>query len=211
MHELIGRYDVIFLSDDREALKAELDEIVRRYVTSHDGRKIEIWDQPEPITLQAFKLSPDEDSFDIKKIIRMNLLILLTLLIVPALNLSGMIAGRMDSRRSELGIRKSFGATRRTLLGQVLWENLFLTIIGGISGLAITWIILSTDATGIFSIIGGSSRDLQSHISIHLTPDMMFAPAVFAFAFLICVCLNLLSAVIPAWLSLRRPIVNCIK
>ena len=36
------------------------------------------------------------------------------------MNLSGMIAGRMEARLAEMGIRKSFGATRRRLLSQVL-------------------------------------------------------------------------------------------
>ena len=59
--------------------------------------------------------------------IRYLLLILLVLLLVPALNLSGMIASRMESRLSEMGVRKSFGAGRGGLLSQVMWENLLLT------------------------------------------------------------------------------------
>ena len=42
---------------------------------------------------------------------------LLVLLLVPALNLSGMIASRMESRLAEMGVRKSFGAGR----GKLCW------------------------------------------------------------------------------------------
>ena len=117
----------------------------------------------------------------------------------------------MDSRSSELGVRKSFGATRNRLIGQVLWENLFLTVVGGILGLIITWIVLSTDATFVFSIIGDEWLNVDPSQTIRLTPDMMFAPVVFVFAFGVCVVLNLLSALLPAWLSLRNPIVKSLK
>ncbi|MDE6371639.1 MAG: FtsX-like permease family protein, partial [Duncaniella sp.] len=141
------------------------------------------------------------------------LLILLALLIVPALNLSGMIAGRMDSRQQELGIRKSFGATRRRLISQVLWENLFLTIIGGIIGFIITWIVLSSRAISLFTSIGAApySTMLNNAIEMHLTSDMIFAPVIFVFVFLICVVLNIMSALIPAWNALRNPIVKSMK
>ncbi|MDE7459304.1 MAG: FtsX-like permease family protein, partial [Muribaculaceae bacterium] len=170
------------------------------------------WNQPQSAAIDALGVWPSETDFDLGKIIRFNCLVLLTLLLVPALNLSGMIAGRMDSRSSELGVRKSFGATSNKLLSQVLWENLFLTVLGGIFGLIITWIVLSTDAAFVFATIGETSPwDLDSSMSVRFTPDMMFAPAVFIFAFVICVVLNLLSAILPAWLSLRRPIVNSLK
>ena len=72
-------------------------------------------------------------------IIKKYSLILLVLLIVPAINLGGMIAGRMEERLSEMGIRKSYGASRRRLLGQVLAENLYMTLAGGLLGLLAAW------------------------------------------------------------------------
>ena len=51
------------------------------------------------------------------------------LLLVPALNLSGLVAARMRRRLAEMGVRKAFGATRRTLLTQVISENLLLLVI----------------------------------------------------------------------------------
>ena len=37
----------------------------------------------------------------------------------------------MKKRMEELGIRKAFGAQNRTLLLQILYENLLLTLLGG--------------------------------------------------------------------------------
>lgn len=210
--DFLGGFNAFILSDNQEGLQADLQELARRYNSANEGKELNFWNQPQSAAIDAFGIWPDETDFDIGKTIRFNCLVLLTLLLIPALNLSGMIAGRMDSRSGELGVRKSFGATSNKLLRQVLWENLFLTVVGGIFGLIITWIVLSTDATFVFSIIGQtSSWGVSSSQSVRLTPDMMFAPAVFIFAFGICVVLNLLSAILPAWLSLRRPIVKTLK
>ena len=207
---LNGWFNAMILTDNPEGVKAEMDEFCSKYASTHDGQKIIFPNQPYSAIAVALSESPD-DELDFTSIIRKNLLILLILLIVPALNLSGMIAGRMDLRRSELSIRKSFGATAGKLLRQVLWENLFLTIVGGIFGLVLTWLILSTDAVSIFSNIGSSNRYMPSGVEIRLTSDMLFAPAVFIFALLVCVVLNILSALIPAWNALRKPIVKSLK
>ena len=61
-------------------------------------------------------------------------LLMLLLLLLPAINLSGMVSNRMESRMAEMGIRKAFGAKRRTLLREVIRENLVLTLCGGIAG-----------------------------------------------------------------------------
>ncbi len=205
-----GWLSAIILTDNPDGVKAEMDDFCRRFAAENDLLEINFLNQPYSATFRALAASPYEE-IDIMAILRFNLLILLTLLIVPALNLSGMIAGRMDIRHNELSIRKSFGATRGRLLSQVLWENLFLTIIGGIFGLVLTWLILSSDAVAIFANIGSQRQYMNSAIDIRLTTDMLFAPAVFVFAFLVCVILNILSALIPAWSALRKPIVKSLK
>lgn len=207
-----GMLSVLILSDDEVAVRDEINEYFRKYASAEmDGRKIDTYNQPRSALKSALTLNP-EFEVDLMQIIRQNLLILLTLLIVPALNLSGMIASRMDSRMGELGIRKSFGATRSSLLSQVLWENLWLTVIGGVLGLIVTWTLLSTDAASAFTAILPSSNRLNDpSVTVRFTSDMLFAPAIFAFTFLFCVLLNILSALIPAYGALRRPIVKSLK
>ena len=41
----------------------------------------------------------------------------------------------------------------------------------------------------------------------YVSGEMLFAPLVFLCAFVLCVLLNMLSALLPAWMSLRKPIV----
>ena len=81
----------------------------------------------------------DMEELDYAKILREMGVWLLLLLLVPALNLSGMIASRMEWRLPEMGVRKAFGATRGRLFAQIIWENLLLTVLGGVLGLLISF------------------------------------------------------------------------
>lgn len=48
-------------------------------------------------------------------------------------------------------------------------------------------------------------------VDVKVSGEMLFAPLVFAAALLLCVVLNMLSALVPAWHSLRHPIVNSLN
>lgn len=209
--ECRGWYRAMIMTDNPDGVKAEIDEYNRRHKATHDGLGFNFPDQPRSAVSRAMNPGNREE-FDLMAVVRLNFLILLTLLIVPALNLSGMIAGRMDARNEELSVRKSFGATSRRLLSQVLWENMFLTLAGGIIGLGLTYLLLYIAPDFIVTSIGAAGQmRLESAIEMRLTPDMMFAPAVFGGALLICILLNIMSALIPAWHALRQPIVKSMK
>ena len=131
---------------------------------------------------------------------------ILLLLLVPALNLSGMVASRMERRLPEMAIRKAFGAKRRTLLWQVIMENLLLTLMGGAIGLCLAWTALYSWRDWVFYMF---SRNNSFYESVPLIKgEMFFGPAVFLIALLVCTLLNVLAATLPAWLSLRKPIVE---
>ncbi|MDE7124971.1 MAG: FtsX-like permease family protein, partial [Muribaculaceae bacterium] len=134
--------------------------------------------------------------------------VILVLLIVPAMNLSGMIVGRMEQRRSEMGIRKSFGATRGVLLGQVLTENLLLTFLGAAAGLILSWVLISSFGRIIFDLLGGADEIPDN---TRLTPDMLFSPIIFATVAVMTLILNLLSSYIPVRRALRKPIVESLN
>ena len=54
--------------------------------------------------------------------------------LLPAVNLVNLNMSRIMERASEIGVRKAFGASSRTLVGQFVVENLVLTLIGGAAG-----------------------------------------------------------------------------
>ena len=127
------------------------------------------------------------------------------LLLVPALNLSGLVAARMRRRVAEMGVRKAFGAKRRTLLTQVITENLVLTLCGGFVGLVITWLLLYVFRSWLFFAVGNTAFTLPEPT---VDGEMLFSPLIFVIGLLVCIVLNLMAALIPAWLSLRNPIVE---
>ena len=149
--------------------------------------------------------SMDQDD-NVSKALRLFGGLVLVFLLVPALNLSGMISSRMEGRLPEMGIYKAFGATRRYLLGQVLGENLVLTLLGGLVGLLLAWSVLVWGRSWIYNFIFPGIY-LWNGPDVLVTVEMLFSPWVFLSAFLICVVLNVASALIPAWNSLRSEIV----
>lgn len=205
----VGNMVVTMTATDGDALREEIDEIARKFNSSQTRCVVDFFDFPKSHLSWAISPERDDDGVSWKSVVRQNLLVLLVLLLVPALNLSGLISSRMDMRSSELGVRRSFGATRPKLLGQVLWENLMLTVVGGIAGLLIVWLSLWATSGSLLTLL---NEDVDATAtSSALTSGILFAPAVFAMAFMLCVILNLLSALVPAWVSIRKQITECLK
>lgn len=135
----------------------------------------------------------------------------MTVLIIPSLNLSGMISSRMNSRLPELGIRKAYGASNRQLLFQVLNENFLLTAAGSVAGLVLSLIIVYTCSEWVLILFDGKfSVWTYSGVETMVTPDMLFNPWVLVATVSVCLVLNTASALIPAWIALRKTIIESI-
>ena len=206
-----GLFNVTFLVKDNaqaKALRAEIKDLTRRVNAQYKGQwQMELWEQPTSHALSVFKEYPADTSFRSWKVAGRLILWVLVLLVVPSLNLNGLIASRMESRLPEMGVRKSFGASRSALLSQVMWENFFLTLVGGLLGLLVAWIMLYVGREWIFMLFDSWPMDIPEGANLYVSGEMLFAPVVFLIAFLLCLVLNLLSALWPAWMSLRKPIV----
>ena len=61
-------------------------------------------------------------------------MLLMVLLIVPAINISGMTNARMQERVTEIAVRKAYGASRISIMVRLFLENLFTVFLGGILG-----------------------------------------------------------------------------
>lgn len=205
----VGQMVVTMTASDGDALREEVRDIARKRNSSQDEYELDFFDYPKSHFSWAINPDQVEDYVTWKSVLRQNLLVLLVLLLVPALNLSGLISSRMEMRSSELGVRRSFGATKPRVLGQVLWENLVLTLIGGIVGLLIVWFSLWATSGSLLTLMNRAVDPVAT--SSALTSGILFAPAVFVVAFLLCVILNLLSALLPAWFAIRRQITDTLK
>jgi len=103
-------------------------------------------------------------------------------MVLPAINLVNLNVSRIMERASEIGVRKAFGASRRTLVGQFVVENVLLCLVGGAIGLAL------------------SAVALQIIASSEIIPYARFAPnyRVFLYGIGLSTLFGLLSGVYPA-------------
>jgi len=135
---------------------------------------------------------------------------MLLFLFLPAINLSGLVSNRMEARRPEMGIRKAFGAKQGTLLSKVLFENLVLTLCGGAVGWVLSWIFICVMRNNVlFKLL--FQKWGQKSIDFGFDFQMFFTPTLFLVCFVCCAVLNLMAALIPAWRSLRSPIVESLN
>ncbi len=117
--------------------------------------------------------------------------LMILFMLLPVLNLVNININRIIERYSEIGIRKSFGASTITLVGQFIVENVILTLIGGFGGLILTVIVLS-----IFN-----NTDIIPYANFTLNFR------IFGYAILITLFFGLFSGVYPAWrMSRLKPV-----
>jgi putative ABC transport system permease protein len=116
-------------------------------------------------------------------------------MLLPTINLVNINISRIIERASEIGVRKSFGASSATLIGQFLVENILITAIGGIIGFVISYVILQ--------ILTNSG--LIAYAQFHLNVRIFF------YAFISILSFGLLSGVYPAWKMARMHPVNALK
>jgi putative ABC transport system permease protein len=116
-------------------------------------------------------------------------------MLLPALNLVNLNMGRIMERRSEIGVRKAFGATSAQLAAQLVVENILLCLVGAVLGLAAT--------AAVLHLI--ENADLIPYLKVDM--DL----AVFGYGMLIAGVFGLMSGVIPAWKMSRLDPVHALK
>lgn len=196
---------------DKDALRKEVREAFRRYNTTCQFYENDILDQPDDYWKSCFRSSYVHDAGSsltpyIEATLRPFLYFLLALIFIPALNLGGIIASRMDSRVGELGIRKAYGASNFRLLRQIMNENLLFTSLGSLLGLLLSYVCLWLSSDWILTIFDTNIDPAMP--APEFTAGMLLQPAVFVVAVCFCLLLNFLSALVPALLSLRKSIVE---
>ncbi|WP_425886436.1 ABC transporter permease [Parabacteroides sp. ASD2025] len=191
---------------DLEAFKAELAREVKRYNTTLTEGQITVGD---PVSY-ADRMVSNLLQMDVKTTYIALAIVLVLFLLVPALNLSGLNASHMQDRIPEIGVRKAFGAPRGTLLSQIFVENMLLMLPGGVAGLLFSYVLVFLFrnillSSGIFAMLMGTGG------AIFLSPGMLLNMEVFFYAFLVCLVLNLLSSMVPAWRAVKVNITDALN
>ncbi|MEM1214457.1 MAG: ABC transporter permease [Bacteroidota bacterium] len=121
---------------------------------------------------------------------------LLTFFVVlPILNLINLNVSRVLERSAEIGVRKAFGAHQSTILYQFVFENVVLTLLGGLIGLVLTVVLIQVlNSAAVF-------RDVT----------LVFNFRVFIYSLLLCLSFGILSGLLPAWRVARLRIAAALK
>lgn len=191
---------------DFPVIRAEAEELRKKMSDSLRESELNYRNQPDNQEKGAIRrFSQDEP--DMRAVQGRRWIIFAVLLLVPAINLASMTQGRFRQRKQEIGIRRAYGASRRDVMRQVLSESLLITLLGGALGflLCILFSVLGSDF-----LFGSSALLTPLRQSVSVDWRLLVSPAVFGYALLFCLVLNLLSSGLPAWKASRSHIVNAL-
>lgn len=191
-----GNYTGIMLASskaDISKIHQEYEQMVSRLpMESKDFDKI--FSHAETF-IKNYVSTGDENSSGIAYAITAIGIFALLVMLLPTLNLVNINVTRIMERSSEIGVRKAFGASSKTLIYQFIVENLILTFLGGLIGVVLSSVILE--------II--NSANLIANLELSLNFTVLF------FGLLICLVFGLFSGVYPAWRMSKLNVVNALK
>lgn len=199
-----GGFEAVFLAKDKSSVKkiqADIDHLSETFkeVPSYDGivfNKIELINAS---FLEFYATNIYNENGDVKEnlktISRAVGFLLFLFIILPILNLVNLNVSRIMERSAEIGVRKAFGAHSGNILFQFVFENVILTLIGGIIGLLLAVVLI---------YLINSSQVLPNTV-------LQFNYKVFLYSLLICLGFGILSGLLPAYKMSKVHIVNALK
>jgi putative ABC transport system permease protein len=119
-------------------------------------------------------------------------------LLIGCVNLANLMLARSSARRREMAIRLALGASRRSIILQLLTESLLLAFIGG----AVALVVLAVTLQGLVQLVPADIPRLNE-VEINLS--------VLAFVFLISTITGLLFGLVPALQSSQPDVVVNLK
>lgn len=198
--EWYGPFQAVFKASTpagRELIKGEVNFVAENVEMPPDSwyKKVRLvnGDFFEDFSAQIVQEEPTERAKRLLFIPVFLLLLLFTAL--PLINLVNLNVSRVFERKGEIGVRKAFGADRKDILWQFIFENLVLTFIGGIVG-----VLLAIVTIGYIN-----DNDLLGIARLSLSAT------VFIYFFLLILLFGLLSGLLPALRMSRMNIANALR
>ena len=155
-----------------DKVSSHADNYIRSYVDTGDDRHSGVFIVVTAISIFAF-----------------------ILMILPTLNLVNINITRIMERSSEIGVRKAFGASSSTLVYQFIVENIILTLLGGVIGVILSFIVLQVI----------NSAHLIANLELSINFMVLFI------GLLVCLVFGLISGVYPAWRMSKLNVVTALK
>jgi putative ABC transport system permease protein len=131
----------------------------------------------------------DPEEFSKGRSILKYLLLGLAFLLLPAINLMSLNFARIHERGEEIAVRKSFGASGAILRKQFLFENLLMTLAGGLMGIILSYVVVA---------LLGRTFTLGISMFDRVPLSFSFNLPVFVAALASCFIFGLLSGWLPA-------------
>ncbi len=145
--------------------------------------------------ISAYVNTGDENKSGVTLVLTVIVLFVFIFMLLPTLNLVNINITRIMERSSEIGVRKAFGASSKTLVYQFIVENIILTLLGGLIGLILSFIVIQ--------LINSENFIANLELSINFT--------VLGIGLLVCLIFGLISGVYPAWRMSKLNVVTALK
>ncbi|WP_316735121.1 ABC transporter permease [Pedobacter aquatilis] len=194
---LMGQYNAVLLgqsADDLPKMKKEFAQMVKKLPVPPEFDKI-YCNADEYIMSITRRMGGNSTDNGVTRVITIGGVFVLLFLLLPTINLVNINITRIMERSSEIGVRKAFGASSKTLVYQFIVENLILTLIGGFIGIFLSILVIY--------LINESNYVSNFNLSMNL--KVLFLSLVSCFLF------GLISGVYPAWRMSKLNIVKALK
>ncbi len=140
----------VFQVAERDDAVAAKKEVIASLARTHrfdpeDTEAIGMWDTNENLEFM--------DTFMLGFRLFLGIVGTLTL-VVGGIGVSNIMHVVVEERTKEIGLKMALGAKRRFVVGQILFETLALTAIGGVLGLGIAWTVCASFPAAAIEYVG---------------------------------------------------------
>ena len=198
--DYIGGYKVAFKSSSKnfKEIRNEVQDMVSRIDVADTTHGIFLSGPYSQIEKMMVGYGDPED-YSLGTSLFKYLMMALAFILLPAINLMALNFARIHERGEEIAVRKSFGAASKVLRGQFLFENILMTLAGGLIGIILSYVVVG---------LLGNSLTLSIDFMNSVPLSFSFNFKVFAGALIACLIFGLLSGFLPAVrLSRMKPAV----
>ena len=194
---LMGAYNAVLLAKskaDVPKMAKEFSTMMQKVPVPEDFDKV--YANADPFfTSMTRRIAGDGASNGLAMVISIASIFVLLFLLLPTINLVNINITRILERSSEIGVRKAFGASSRTLVYQFIVENMILTFIGALIGVVLSLLTIH--------LINGANIISNMRLSLNFT--------VLFYGLITCLFFGLISGVYPAFRMSKLNIVKALK